>query len=378
MKAHLSLFPAALALAASLAAQTHVVPRSMAGVEGVSSSILPFGVDGPVRFMCLYDPSEFNFRGPTFVQALAVRADHSTTPPQDYMAAKQTLYMSLYLSTSTVSATQPRARFDDNHGIDVRATVGGGRIALPEQVRMPNGPRPFDVVFPFDRPTFYDLTPVREQGARPSTLVVDFRIDLMPAGDYWIDTPLLCSSSPTPFGNQGPRCVTSLSSPRAGLTLTSNASIQAGGNLTWEVREVPREGAFGVILGTQPGGVWQGIPLPFDMTSIGAPDCWLNTEIRQVFTGVSDTAGVGRITIPIPPGRHVVGSSLHAQATAFDLGANLLFFSMSRGLSSRVCGPLAVTRLWARGQMRPPPQSPIPPPDTGTVTIGSAMVIELR
>jgi hypothetical protein len=337
----------------------------MANVEGLSSSSVPFGLNQPLRMLCVYDANDLPWSGPLLLRWVSFRADQNLNAGG--IAAKQFIVLNLLMSTTARSAADVSTRFDENTGRDHVQVITNARVALPAQPPQAAGPRPCNVLLPFDVPAFFDLTPVRGPGERPRNLCVEMMVILQPAGGYDLDTPFVCSSNRTPFAAPGPRCRTSASATRQPLAIDSNDSVKAGGSLTYTVTEVPREAPFGVMFGTRNTGPWNGAPLPVDLTSLGAWDCFIATDWVHTSIGLADATGTGRVSYPVPAGIEFVGQSFYAQAICRDLTANPLLYVTSGGIRTTVCGPLGVARVYAVGNHLAL---------TGTKTFGSAVIFE--
>lgn len=358
----------------SIRAQTAlVVPKTMAGVEGIGGSVQPFGFGTPMRYMCVYNAEELPFSGPVIMNGLWLRADHSTIPPDDAFASKQFVTISVLISTSIARAETPLQKFGDYHGPDLTVALAGANIALPPQPSTVGSggvppPRPCNVPLVFRNPTFFDVSPVRlPYGQYPKSLVVEFLISSQPTGSYNLDSPLICSSRVRWFGKQGPRCVTS--AHRQPLDISCDDSLKAGGTVTFTVNEVPPNNPFAVILGTSSTGTWKGFQLPVDLTPFGGYDCYVNVDWVATSLAQADPQGVGRANFSIPAGRNVVGLELLAQGIAYDISANPLLATTSLGIGTTVCGPLGVARISNLGSSTA---------TTGTYSYGSCMIFEVR
>jgi hypothetical protein len=83
--------------------------------------------------------------------------------------------------------------------------------------------------------------------------------------------------------------------------------------------------------------IFQGVPLPISLASIGMPSCTLNID-AQVTVAVPVTGGVGTWTLPIPMSMGLVGLEFFQQAFAVWPGANplnLLASQSNRGIVGR-------------------------------------------
>jgi hypothetical protein len=349
---------AVLLCAVAMPAQNPVVPATMAGLEGGSSSSIPFGTNQAVHLQCIYDAEELPWTGPRVINAIALRADN-TDPGTTTFAQKQYIVMTMTMSTTSVRAEDASTVFADNLGEDATTVIQNGRIVLPAQPPV-QGVRPCDILLTFDQPWVYGGTPVRT-GPVPANLLIEMAIQLQPAGAYRVDNLGDCPAQNTPFGNRGPLCRTSRNGSY--LDLVAEPSMLAGGSFSWTMTGMPSGAAFSLMLNVTSQGSIFGQPLPFAMFDplnpsgpvphtpfqYGAPDCWINVQLGHSIIGTADTTGTGRALVTLPAGRLFVGMSLYAQAMVFDLSANPLLIVTSQGLRSTVCGPLGVARIYSVG-----------------------------
>ncbi len=78
-------------------------------------------------------------------------------------------------------------------------------------------------------------------------------------------------------------------------------------------------GASRTLIGTQ--------PLPFDLTSLNMPGCWLNTDLLLTLPIVLDASGSFQVPLPIPNSQALVGGRLMAQPWLRDAAANGLGYT---------------------------------------------------
>jgi hypothetical protein len=82
--------------------------------------------------------------------------------------------------------------------------------------------------------------------------------------------------------------------------------------------------------------LWAALPLPFDMTVIGAPGCFLRASLDGLIVGVAtDAQGSAKFTLPIPNLAGLLGVQFYNQYTVFDGPANaigLVTTNAGRGL----------------------------------------------
>jgi hypothetical protein len=84
-----------------------------------------------------------------------------------------------------------------------------------------------------------------------------------------------------------------------------------------------------VVLGLS-DQIWNGLPLPFDLTTLGLPGCGLLAAANFLDASLA-TAGVATYSVPIPNQANLVSQSLYTQGIAVDLLPSLVFVGTSRG-----------------------------------------------
>lgn len=87
-----------------------------------------------------------------------------------------------------------------------------------------------------------------------------------------------------------------------------------GGTLRLEVASTTAHSAH-LLIGLS-AETWIGTPLPFDLTSIGHPGCWLQVSIDAVATPTSTAGSSRRFDLPVPNVPSLVGACFYAQGMA--------------------------------------------------------------
>jgi hypothetical protein len=78
------------------------------------------------------------------------------------------------------------------------------------------------------------------------------------------------------------------------------------------------------------------LPLPLDLAPLGAPGCWLRTDVAHSFAATSDAAGAAQFGLAIPDNPTLRGLRLHFQWLAPAVGANALQLVVSAMVKGRV------------------------------------------
>lgn len=382
------------ALVAALPSQNATVPASMAGVEGGSSSGVPFGSNLACRYQCIFNAIELPWTGPHQIHGISLRADNGTPLVVGAaIAAKQYLDVNVVVSTTYATAETASSTFADNYGEDVTMALGYARIALPAQpVTTAPGPRAANIDLMFPTPWFYGLTPARSGQAPPTNLLIEIQVTSQPSGAYRLDNIGSCLAPTQTFGNQGPACTVPGAAGQP--TLRSDLSMQGGSSFSWILENGPANAPYLTAFNlTNQGGLSGNplLPLPFplfDPTNPNlpppgfpalhwsAPDCWLNIDPLVTLFGLCDATGSGVFTATLPAGRQFVGVTMFSQAIVFAQTANPLQIVTSNGHGSSICGPLGVARVYQfyNGTGTPPPALPT----AGSVQYGWGLILEVH
>jgi hypothetical protein len=133
-----------------LRAQVVAVPNEMATIDGNSSITAPAGSGTGLRYMQIFDASQFGaLSGPSVLTQLALRPD--TTP-----GPSRTLTYRVYASTTSRSVAEMSTTFADNLGTDNTLVFDGTFTQTTENLPGPGDTRQFDILYPFTTPFLYD------------------------------------------------------------------------------------------------------------------------------------------------------------------------------------------------------------------------------
>lgn len=108
----------------------------------------------------------------------------------------------------------------------------------------------------------------------------------------------------------------------------------AGANLSMTVTSIPTT-TFGLLVVGVSDASAGGAPLPFELTPIGAPHCWLLTSLDASFAAITTT---GTLTFPltIPSVPAVQGARLFYQAAVNSPTTNAFGFVLSNAIEQRI------------------------------------------
>jgi hypothetical protein len=348
----------AVALFAGAAPGQGVVPTALDGVEGDSGSLIPFGLGQPVRMQVLYGEAALPFGPGTTLSRIRLRPDFEAGVA---VVGKPFLTVEVILSTTSVSPDAASLTFDDNHGTDRTVVIANGSFALPSLPAASTGPHPFAVDLPFDQPWTFGLTPVFGS-ERPRNLCVEIRVVQQPQGAFRLDSPLDCTSQLGTFGLRDPSCLTGAGTL---LELASSNTVLAGGSVNYQITGTRPSAPVAVALTLEE----RSSPLDLGDPALprSAPGCYLNVDPFLTGFAVANPAGAATVGFGLPRDLRLVGLDLHAQAICADLSANPLGIVTSGGVTTSVCGPYPVTRIFALGSATAP---------TGQQNFGTCFVAE--
>lgn len=349
-------------LKAQTSGKTEVFPASMEKTEGLGGTPHPFGLSRPVRYQTLYE--SVKERGPTrIVRQIRFRGDWVS--PTYSQSLKQYADMGISISHSNRGFSTVSSTFALNRGLDETAVFKIQKKSFLKQDASKTGPRPFNLVFPLDRPFIHRPT--------AGNLLIEFYILSQPSGDYRLDSGLHCLSPSSSFGKMDSTChwtrKTSTGTEKAYLRLSSNLSIKLGNRVDWKLEDAPPNTPALFFIGSDPRYArWGAFKVPIPLVSFGAPGCYLNTDILLSTVAVSNSSGTAVATFSIPGNYAYLNEHLHMQALAPEFSANKMGLLFSLGHKSQICGPVTATRIMSIGDLKA---------EKGSILYGDAPVLQL-
>ena len=96
---------------------------------------------------------------------------------------------------------------------------------------------------------------------------------------------------------------------------------------------------------------WSGLPLPFDLSTLGAPGCSVRNDVAFTLPGTTQAGSAGSVVlnVGIPQDPGLAGALFHTQIFFLDATANALGLFATNGASHRLAGPPGVSRMYDRG-----------------------------
>lgn len=290
-----------------LAAQGKVVPKQFLNTEGGGNSEAP-GDWAPIHMQSLYLKAAVP-NGVGLVTGIAVRPDSTTN---SFRANTRTVTLEM----STAGVPDPEfssAIYAGNRGTDHRV-VFSASVNFPALMGA-NGPRPFNVRFPFRAPFAYAVA---------SNLLLEWKIDAASfSSQGWRAdaTPGVRTSPAGQATNNGMGCPTSFAIRAQGLVPWPGAlaRFEANPGLT-------SAAPYLLVIGTQ--------ALNIDLTSAGAPGCRLYQDLAIVLSGASASNGIVTLDFGrLPEDPNLKGAFLPMQLFVLDTSFNQLGFRASAGYS---------------------------------------------
>ncbi len=282
------LFLVPIAFAASLAAQTQVVPADFATVEAPSSTNFPFGLSSAARVQYLYGAQETGLVFPMFVQSLNLRANGTSTN-----LAKSGISLQISLSTTTATVGTASTTFANNHGANL--VVAYTRKPTNLAATTPQSPGQYGGPFVLDTPFVYD----------PGTgnLLIDFDVASQPAGSWPMDTPYTTAGVHATVGTAcGSVSATSSGGALGGTLVTS----MSGG-----VANNPGVVLAGFMQWPSP------IPIP------GTTNCFLYQDVVASASVALSATGTASLTLAVPPDATLRGVVVYTQWAAINAAFGL-------------------------------------------------------
>jgi hypothetical protein len=305
-----------------------IAPASHTGVEGSSSTNVPFGRSTPTRVQYFWDASLLPT--PRSITAIAFRLDGGGS------TAGKTVDVELRMSNTPLPLVALSADFASNRGANETIVLPRQLLNLPASTGT-GTPSPF-------LPPIALATPFLHQPANGG-LLLEVIVHGQPPGAYSLDATWVCSSPDVAIGP--------LSCPSAGglpLRVESGTTqVIWGRPWTGRVLDAP-PGALVVFgLGTTETGSWGGLNLPQEMTPFGAPGCWVSIDLASAFYTLAAGDGSAAFPFQVPNTPLVLGAWIRFQAAAFDPLANPLGLITSQAKKVQVCGFEPVGRVWSSG-----------------------------
>jgi hypothetical protein len=318
-----------LCLAALIPAQSpQVLPQAFTTKEGTGVTNLPFGRAVPLRVQMAYGQSLFS-------QARTILGVGFRPEPGRSAAAK-IVELQVHAGTLAGEVTSIRAPFAQNRGPDFVEVFKRRKLSLPA-FKASTSLSGFQIQIPFDSSFIYDPS--------KGSLLLETVVHGQPRGSYQLDATYLCES---PLLNLGPQGCGAPGGKALGLdSETPQVMWSRPANL--RVVNARPQALTLLLLGSRSQGTWNGITLPLELSSVGAPGCHLAVDILAAPGLAADQSGVATYRFLVPTQPQLRGVSVVVQGVAQDAKANALGLVSSHAARILVCGWEPVSRVFANG-----------------------------
>lgn len=324
---------ASLALVSSLVAQdpAAISPQGAGSPTqlGNTNNNIPFSWT-PTSYQQIHDANSFTSSGVQLWTKMRQRMASGFTN-----RAGQTIDVELILGTASVSAATASTVFAANVVSTTETTV-----FTRKQILLPTIPDNSWAIAPYVFDVPYVWT--------GSNLSLRANVYGNTNNNQIFTYPLDAWSGTTPGAAVANGAFGGCKHPSGTTNASHSATIAApGGNAIFNgdagyAKSMP---AF-LLLGAS-NSTWGSIPLPFDMTAIGAPGCSIVNDPLFVVNGLTDAGGLTSWTVGIPANPGLEGQQFFSQIAFVDAAANGLGGYMSNGQRDIIGGALGITRIWA-------------------------------
>ncbi len=298
-------------------------PSGLECKEGNSYHHIPTRY-APARSQQLFDASILGGLKTGLIKSIGFRRNGTTS--STYTAHK--FYMTVHMAAYKVkgAAGWTRTSFKANYaGTDYKLVALKRLVSFPAAAKPASPPAPFSAIVPFNYPFAY---------VKGRNLLVQFDTSNYPSGNgnyNWYTDAQYYNS----FAKSGKVVKYGKGCP-SGLTLNGYAPpINGISKLYWYWYS---KGGYHTpamaILGVS-RTKWGFLTLPFPLAGMGAPGCFLNTDVVLAFVGFTDPSGVNgryRVDLPVPYDPLLAGGVVYGQTLVFDKNYNTLGVRASEGL----------------------------------------------
>ncbi len=295
MKTRKFFVPALLAAFSFLPAQSSlVVPPWRASSEGNGAGIMPFGYSR-VRLTQVVSRTLLRGLGSrASIKELDYRADGGIG---NTMTRKPSPSWTIRMANLASYPVAPTPRFPSLSGLTT--VFKPKRVNWPSLPHPSRAPAPWSIRFPLDTPFTY---------TGKSLLVDHYAYDTATGRLYiyacdWEIPSAAGGGTVTPFG---------AGCPGGSNRATGYAPNPGGGELALFLHGAPPGKTALACLGTA-ARTWGGIPLPFALSSLGLPGCFLYTEIVTALPLKVTRSGLAELFLPVPGAPELLGGRLLGQ-----------------------------------------------------------------
>jgi hypothetical protein len=302
-------------------ATTKVIPVSATTTEGSSSSAFPFAyTTGRTQQI---------WRGTALTQAVGLLTGVSYRRDGSGAAFPKVDYTSLNVSIgqTTVTPQAMSTTFSNNRTSPLTAILRSAKYSLPAIPAPTTPPASFNIHLNWTTSFVFD--------ARKGNVILEWNMPGSPAkNSYFVDAesfkPGNATGTVVPFGTFGKF------SAQENATFSAVATtLKPGGTLDVNGNSFSKSYTARLIFGLS-NKTYNSIPLPYDLTAIGAPGNSLYTSMDLLLPFPMSAQGSqwnARFTAPIPNDKMLSGLTFYAQSYYGDANANAAGLVASNALA---------------------------------------------
>jgi hypothetical protein len=315
-------------LVAAPSQQTVVLPRT-------SNLSLPFffaeyGCTGWVRVQNVFyvDPGASG-------TAVGTALRRHFPGPNSFDMPSQTVELELGMGHSRRDPGTASMRFSDNYDVDFMTVVRRRVFSFPRVPGQTQGPYPFSFRMPFDTPFSLNANRWALWEAR----IYSTSSTSCGTWDFMPDAAGLDPGPPYPITSIGQNCPAQ--SPENHLFVgRQHLGLRSQLVFNPEFAAAPDDAPV-LFVGSRSDS-WLGIPLPLDLTPIGAANCFVNISLDIVWPGAMTLGRSGTATMfmfEIPNNTRLLGRDVLFQGARFGSPSNPARIVTSQGVHTRI-GPV--------------------------------------
>jgi hypothetical protein len=118
---------------------------------------------------------------------------------------------------------------------------------------------------------------------------------------------------------------------------TATGTPELGQSVVYRLADVPALRPAVLCFGTSSTS-WNGVSLPFSMTPLGAPGCYLRTNCAISIPLSTGFCGGTSVSVRIPVDPQLIGDTLYSQRLVVDPAANQLGVTSTQGVATHLGG----------------------------------------
>lgn len=319
----------ALVSSTALAQKVSVFPvdhRDFEGTSRTSSNPLSGGVS---RQLFLYDSSLLDMPNGVDIKRVGFRQDGGFA----LAANGAKVQLEVRMGASKLALDKANRTYDRNYDGNATVVFSKKIVDLPSFAKPTSAPSKNFVWITLDRPYRFD---------KGRNLVVEYLAFANNKQNrsfpYLLDFATFASRTEK-FGT-----ACKGSNDKAMRVTPRGARI--GSSWTVSVQDAAGASVVAFLFATNKDKLGGVVPLPFSMTSLGAPGCFVNVDPLIAIPRPTSTSGSTSVTIPIPRVDELYQQTFYGQFLSVDPFANALGMTTSQGVGMTLGRLPKITRVW--------------------------------